>query len=665
MPKSKIVGKRQLQRRAVLLRRKMVNVPIVPVITTQLTSANNVVVSSSNVEYMCGADDTNNQIGSYVEHTKNTSSLPDIDDSYDNIPGHSNSTDESTDNLIDKLRIWCLEENITHSAVNNLLKILQRLHPELPLSARTLLQTPRSTETKQLLNGELLYIGILRNISKLLESCKYKQFDTIRMSVNIDGIPLFRSSDVEFWPILGMCRSIIGSSPFAIAIFCGTGKPHSLKDFLEDFINEVEFLQNHGILYNKKKINFKIEYYVCDAPARSYLKMIAGHNSKEGCERCSSLATWKDHRMIYSPDIGSARTDEDFDSDPPETSHIKGISPLHKIGTKMISQFPLDPMHLIYLGVVRRHLEFLIFGKRPYKLSANTISILENRIASIKQYIPSEFNRKPRPIKLFKRWKATELRLFCLYTGPVLLYNLLTTEQYQHFLKLHYSVFSLSTKSTNLGNVQNILDTYVRDCRGLFDETFIVYNIHSLPHIVDDVAKFGRLDTFSCFPFENFLGILKNSVRSNNKPLQQIHRRIMEADHLSMVHSNEVRVIGKSSEQYSDTFELQYFECQKLCLKSYCLSVNEPDNCIFVNNQVYVIILIFNRNGCYHLKIVPYRYQYDMYKVPNRSSELGIIYVERLSVYTEKVITLESIGYKCVKMPHKDGFAVFPLVHLL
>lgn len=56
----------------------------------------------------------------------------------------------------------------------------------------------------------------------------------------------------------------------------------------------------------------------------------------------------------------------------------------------------------------------------------------------------------------------------------------------------------------------------------------MVYNVHMRCHLTDDARKYGALDSVSAFPFETFLGTLKRLVRSPNKTLQQIHRRMSE-----------------------------------------------------------------------------------------------------------------------------------------
>ena len=50
--------------------------------------------------------------------------------------------------------------------------------------------------------------------------------------------------------------------------------------------------------------------------------------------------------------------------------------------------------------------------------------------------MPSEFSRQPRSLKDLDRWKATEFRQFLLYTGPIVLQDIISDNVYEHFLAL-------------------------------------------------------------------------------------------------------------------------------------------------------------------------------------------------------------------------------------
>lgn len=53
----------------------------------------------------------------------------------------------------------------------------------------------------------------------------------------------------------------------------------------------------------------------------------------------------------------------------------------------------------------------------------------------------------------------------------------------------------------------------------------IVYNVHALVHLADEVQLHGCLESFSAFPYESYLHKLKKLVRKTDFPLAQIIRR--------------------------------------------------------------------------------------------------------------------------------------------
>lgn len=72
--------------------------------------------------------------------------------------------------LENRLRHWSLTHNITLSALNDLLSLLKEFHPDILLSGRSLLYTPRTTKSINLQNGQFTYFGICRNLNHLLEN---------------------------------------------------------------------------------------------------------------------------------------------------------------------------------------------------------------------------------------------------------------------------------------------------------------------------------------------------------------------------------------------------------------------------------------------------------------------------------------------------------------
>lgn len=166
----------------------------------------------------------------YADSFDRNLDLTDEDDAYDNHDNSSMSSDgdcrifnNKTDNkfnINESLRNWAVEENVNSNTINSLLKILKLHFEQLPLDYRSLLKTPRTSNFISLKNGSMFYFGLEANLNDILDQHYYVELESIKLQVNIDGLPLFKSSTIEFWPILGVCRALV-LKPFAIAIFSG------------------------------------------------------------------------------------------------------------------------------------------------------------------------------------------------------------------------------------------------------------------------------------------------------------------------------------------------------------------------------------------------------------------------------------------------------------
>lgn len=57
-----------------------------------------------------------------------------------------------------------------------------------------------------------------------------------------------------------------------IAIWCGEAKPNDLNEYLNLFVNELKHLLVEPIAMNDHLIFVKLRCFICDTPARAYLK---------------------------------------------------------------------------------------------------------------------------------------------------------------------------------------------------------------------------------------------------------------------------------------------------------------------------------------------------------------------------------------------------------
>lgn len=196
----------------------------------------------------------------------------------------------------------------------------------------------------------------------------------------------------------------------------------------------------------------------------------------------------------------------------------------------MVSGMPLDCMHLIFLGVNKTMLQFWINGAINIRLTAVSLDKAQQRNNKLKMFIPIEFARRPRNLLDLDRWKATEHKLFALYTGIIITKNVLPKKLYIHFTCLCVAVRIVSDKQYKhmLDYTQSLFEYFVRKFREYYGDQYLSHNVRNLLHICDDVKRFGTINSYSAFKFENYLYTIKKSLKISGKPLEQIANRIIE-----------------------------------------------------------------------------------------------------------------------------------------
>ncbi|KAG5872085.1 hypothetical protein JTB14_006431 [Gonioctena quinquepunctata] len=158
-------------------------------------------------------------------------------------------------NAVEKLKKWAVENKVTLSTMNQLLAILVEAKPDgLPRDARTFLATPKSTITREVDPGEYYHFGIQKSLEDLLKKNCRKPTDPIQIGINIDGLPIAKSSNSQFYPILGLESKNV----FLIGLYHGYEKPKNFNQFLSDFVEEAIQLNNNGVELFGRIYNFKI-----------------------------------------------------------------------------------------------------------------------------------------------------------------------------------------------------------------------------------------------------------------------------------------------------------------------------------------------------------------------------------------------------------------------
>lgn len=373
--------------------------------------------------------------------------------------------------------------------------------------------------------GDYTYFGVEKTIKEKLDKEPADSYDVLELSFNIDGLPIFKSRNLSVWPIQCCVDNIVNLSnyPFVVALYSGIHKP-SDTDFLKDLIEELKTICSDGI--NGKRVI--IRNFICDAPARSLVKGTIQFNGRYGCDFCDVRGDF-DGRMMFLYE-GAPRTDETFRQQT-NPEHHKHSSAFLDLNIDMVQQFPIDPMHCVDLGVVKRLMVVWKEGPLPQRLSAGQIQMIGDYHQSIRKFIPSEFSRKPRSLDELKMWKATEFRMFLMYTGPVILKDILPRNQYLHFMSLSVAVCILH--NTTLVRryykyAHELLSFFVNEARSLYTDKFVVYNVHCLLHLSNIAHSNQCLQNCTAYRFENNMSNLKRCIRGTGSPIVQIANRLAE-----------------------------------------------------------------------------------------------------------------------------------------
>lgn len=92
--------------------------------------------------------------------------------------------------------------------------------------------------------------------------------------------------------------------------------------------------------------------FACDTPARSFILNIKGHTGYFGCPKCIQQGDYEG-RVVFLERNAPLRTNESFRNRIHEDYH-NGDSILELLDLDMVLDFPVDPMHLVDLGVCRK-----------------------------------------------------------------------------------------------------------------------------------------------------------------------------------------------------------------------------------------------------------------------------------------------------------------------
>ena len=268
--------------------------------------------------------------------------------------------------------------------------------------------------------------------------------------------------------------------------------------------------------------------------------MVKYHSGSNSCSKCTTvgLTAFKpsDMRRLVRPKgimvfpfvSAPLRDDKSFRerADPDHHNYYSIIEELEPVD--MVCDFPVDPMHLVHEGAGQK-LIMLCMEDSHFKISPPSSRRVNDNIEALSKFTSRDFARRAR--KFSSQMKATEWAQALGYTALSFLKIDCRPKNYTNLLSLHIAVKILTSKRfcyTHNGYAKDLLKVFVLNSSILYGNAFVKCNINNLIHLSDDVMRFGPIYTFSAYPFENFLGIIKRLLLKSERPLQQIIKRLYE-----------------------------------------------------------------------------------------------------------------------------------------
>ena len=197
------------------------------------------------------------------------------------------------------------------------------------------------------------YFGLIKGLLKVLRLADVSRSAFFNLLVSIDGLPLEKSTCSQFWTITRRAYNSDGidTEVFDAGLYWGNEKPSDSNLLMRKFVDELNILLSDGIVVKGRRLNVQHCGFICDAPARAFLKKIKFNSGYSSCPKChvvGNYAITNRARMLQRHPKGRAvfleidalpRTDDSFRDGLDEDRH-SGESDFGRIRYRYGTGFP-------------------------------------------------------------------------------------------------------------------------------------------------------------------------------------------------------------------------------------------------------------------------------------------------------------------------------------
>lgn len=217
---------------------------------------------------------------------------------------------------------------------------------------------------------------------------------------------------------------------------------------------------------------------------------------------------------------------------------------------------------------------------------------------------------------------------------------------YEHFLTLTVALSILldcndAKRNVYMNYARQLLKYFVQNCKEVYTEIFVSYNVHSLLHLADDVEHFQcSLNKISAFPYENYLHQIKRLVRNAKNPLAQVSKRLTE------IKTFERKVVSANT-KYNIAF----------------ISTKQKDSCFMLHSEDFAFVKEKRPDGKLVCEVVRQRDADNFFEKPCDSKLVNIVYIGGRTRTSRKLLEKCELFRKVICLPYSSGHVLFPLLH--
>ncbi len=246
-------------------------------------------------------------------------------------------------------------------------------------------------------------------------------YNRVHLTITYDGIP-YASSSPDNLTVMGIrfrkCKLVY----ILQARFGKRRETKTPNEFMDEFVEQVTRL---GVV---------VDYFLADAPMRSFLKCLKGHAGRHSCETCEATGVCVNRKIVYPASMVHQRKRTmqrwlNFVADLEEQKrngqsadiNVKGImgrSPLLSLPYfDIVSKAPTDPLHRDWLGLTKAFWKGTVGVGKTGLISARGQRITAEVSKFYKEVnLPKEFSHRSRAIDIphmkAHEWKSILVTCF-------------------------------------------------------------------------------------------------------------------------------------------------------------------------------------------------------------------------------------------------------------